>query len=516
MEGQTRVNKSISHQLSGAQNQFPTEWQSFYNNAEEAPRQVSPPQEAYLDVEPSQQGSLTKATEPPSSPSTTQNPVIGSPGLESVVSTGDKEVYNSVGYHAAHPPAVPPRKRICGLPKKWFLVAAGVATCVMVAIAIALGVVFGTRKSSYVTLREVMAMMIRLMVVLPSSHNPTSRPTDAAPPRPVATGPSPNSGDPDFSIGGALNTQYYSTAGAFNGTGLALASQSFGQGDRGEIVMYFQHWSGDLRWSQLMSDGSWQGGSASETLAQDAKNGTPISAVAYSMDKESIWHIFYIDLNNTVRERINSNTTNVWREGPLSKRNLKANRADQVGMQACWFGNFYGDSSFKKSDAFNAPNSDGLPNDQVGMRLWYASSDTTFEQLGWLRGEVSVYTLQLEYTSIDCGGSRMIGFLRARGRTKTVEPGSDAIPGVPAASPMSSWSTLTIPSRSGGGTQTQACPETSATPSTTGQIVRRFFFLPFSLSSPFSLSVSHTHSPARLSPSYYPPSTSATGFSLSP
>jgi hypothetical protein len=76
-----------------------------------------------------------------------------------VVSTGDKEVYNGVGYHSAHPPAVPPRKRICGLPKNWFLVAAGLATCVMLAIAIALGVVFGTRKSSYVTLHEVMAMM---------------------------------------------------------------------------------------------------------------------------------------------------------------------------------------------------------------------------------------------------------------------------------------------------------------------------------------------------------------------
>jgi hypothetical protein len=340
-----------------------------------------------------------------------------------------------------------------------------------------------------------MAMMAGLIVVFPSSDNPIPGPTNTAPTQSIPTSPPPGSGDPDFSIGGALNPQYYSTAGAFNGTGLALASQSFGQDDRGEIVMYFQHWSGDLRWSQLMSDGSWQGGSASETLARDARNGTPISAVAYSMGEESIWHIFYIDLNNTVRERINSNTTNVWREGPLSKRKLKANRADQVGMQACWFGNFYGDSSFKKSDAFNAPNTDGRPNDQVGMRLWYASSDTTFEQLGWLHGEVSVYTTQREYMSIDSGGSRMIGFLKARGRTRTVELGSDAIPGVPAASPTSSWSTLTTPSGSGGGTQTQACPETSATPSTNGQIVRLFSFLP--LSPHFSLFITLLRHPCR-------------------
>ncbi len=220
-----------------------------------------------------------------------------------------------------------------------------------------------------------------------------------------------------------------------------------------------------------MSDGSWQGGSAAETLARDAKNGTPISAVAYSMDEQSIWHIFYVDVDNTIRERINSNTTNVWREGPLSKRNLRANSVDRIGMQACWFGNFYGDSSFQKSDAFNAPNTEGLPNDQIGMRLWYASSNTTFEQLGWLYGEVSIYTPQHEHNTNNCGGSRTNGCLKGRGRTKMVKPGSDAIPGAPAASHTSSWSTSTAPLRSGGGTQTPAYPETLVTQLTNGQTV---------------------------------------------
>lgn len=250
------------------------------------------------------------------------------------------------------------------------------------------------------------------MVAFPSSNDSTSLPTDTTLPQPTATGPPPNTGDPDFYVGGALNTQYYSTAGAFNGTGLALASQSFGQDDHGEITMYFQHWSGDLRWSQLMSDGSWQGGSAGETLARDAKNGTPISAVAYSMDEASIWHIFYVDVDNKLRERVNSNTTNVWREGPLSKRNLRANSADRIGMQACWFGNFYGDSSFQRSDAFNAPNTGGSPNDQIGMRLWYASSNTTFEQLGWLYGEVSIYTPQREHAILTATALGRLGASR--------------------------------------------------------------------------------------------------------
>lgn len=35
---------------------------------------------------------------------------------------------------------------------------------------------------------------------------------------------------------------------------------------------------------QLMSDGSWQGGDLTNVIATDARNGTPISAVAYAMD----------------------------------------------------------------------------------------------------------------------------------------------------------------------------------------------------------------------------------------
>lgn len=161
MDGRTRSNESMSSQLSGAQTQLPAEWQSFYNTSQQAPRQVSPPQETYREVGISHQGSLTRGTEPPSSTTTTQPPVIGSPGLESVVSTDDKEVYNGTGDPSAPPPAHPPRKRICGLPKKWFIVAAGLATCIIVALAIALGVVFGTRRSSYVPLHQVMAIVHR-------------------------------------------------------------------------------------------------------------------------------------------------------------------------------------------------------------------------------------------------------------------------------------------------------------------------------------------------------------------
>lgn len=38
---------------------------------------------------------------------------------------------------------------------------------------------------------------------------------------------------------------------------------------------------------QLMNDGTWGGGDETTIIATNAKNGTPISAVAYAMDYAS-------------------------------------------------------------------------------------------------------------------------------------------------------------------------------------------------------------------------------------
>jgi len=56
--------------------------------------------------------------------------------------------------------------------------------------------------------------------------------------------------------------------------------------------MYFQHNSGQIRYERLTSDGSWVGGSPSEIVAYDAKNSTPLSAVAYVQNGTSQWHVF--------------------------------------------------------------------------------------------------------------------------------------------------------------------------------------------------------------------------------
>ena len=89
-------------------------------------------------------------------------------------------------------------------------------------------------------------------------------------------------GNPDVCIGGALDEAYLSKKGAFNGSGIALAGESWNKDQRKIFTLYFQHWTGDIRFMQYTTDKKWIGGTKTETVATDAKNSTPISAVAYA------------------------------------------------------------------------------------------------------------------------------------------------------------------------------------------------------------------------------------------
>ena len=90
----------------------------------------------------------------PLSPSSTaQYSEVNSPGLQSVYEKeGEKEVFKNQTYavHVAgsgQPEAEADRRgRICGIPKTWFFLVAALVL-VAIAVAVACGVVFGTRHS---------------------------------------------------------------------------------------------------------------------------------------------------------------------------------------------------------------------------------------------------------------------------------------------------------------------------------------------------------------------------------
>ena len=103
---------------------------------------------------------------------------------------------------------------------------------------------------------------------------------------------SASAGPDNSSIPASVTPSYYSTTGAFNGTGVAVAGESFGTGGHGATNMYFQHHTGQLRVIQLAADGSWKGGSTFEIVATNAKNGTPISAVSYAFENKAAVRAF--------------------------------------------------------------------------------------------------------------------------------------------------------------------------------------------------------------------------------
>lgn len=79
--------------------------------------------------------------------------------------------------------------------------------------------------------------------------------------------------------------------------------------------------------------------------------------------------------------------------------NLTANDADTVGMQACWYGNDYGDSDYAHTPLPDDNPAARFSND-VGLHLWYASDDTTFQQYGWRAGD-DVWQYQQNWTDLN-------------------------------------------------------------------------------------------------------------------
>ena len=98
-------------------------------------------------------------------------------------------------------------------------------------------------------------------------------------------------------IGGNLDAAYYSTNGAWNGTAFSTLQRVSPETTSSYPILYFQHYSGDVRWMELLPNGSWIGGTSLETVANDAKNNTPISAVTWILKEVTHTHVFCTYLN---------------------------------------------------------------------------------------------------------------------------------------------------------------------------------------------------------------------------
>lgn len=159
------------------------------------------------------------------------------------------------------------RNLLCGIQRRKFYTWSMV-TIVVVALGLILGLYFGLKNK-------------------PDASSPTTGSTTTTSGLPSTSNlPNPTSvpgEDATNRVGGSLDASYYSTTGAWNGSGFSLTDQGY------LFHVYFQHHSGVLTW--MYNNDGWYG-NASYIIATDARNSTAISALSYVLDGVEIVHVF--------------------------------------------------------------------------------------------------------------------------------------------------------------------------------------------------------------------------------
>lgn len=227
--------------------------------------------------------------------------------------------------------------------------------------------------------------------------------------------PAGNSTFSQYKIGGAINPSYFSTKGAFNGSGIATASDwSNLQGNT--LNFWYQHFTGEIRWMNFnVLNGSWtprMNGTTPYIVAADAKNSTPIAAVAFAENNTGTTHLFYIDTDNYVRQLTFTNITEEWHPGPFNEMNVKALDADLVGLQVCFFDDIYPNSAYYNN------NSDAIVRADYGMNLWVAVDNVTFQQYLYVDSE-GQWTERMSWNNYN-GHSGLGCYTWAKGNTSYV------------------------------------------------------------------------------------------------
>lgn len=246
--------------------------------------------------------------EPPRSkvPSYYATPV---PGVIRHQNSGDRPQVWTEQQHFSEKPQKKP------VYKRWLFILLIVGLIIIAAIAIALGVVLGTKKNN-------------------SSNNSSPGSSTGS----GSNGNNPNV-DINISVGGQINNAYYSKSGAWNGSGIAIASANTNEDQ--SIYAFYQDYRGDLQYTLMSPQGQWSIVGPVNAGSYKALNGTPLSTVYHQLGNKLVWHLFYIDENYIIRERIITNQTNgptaTWSDGPLSSLNLKTWQSNSIGMQACYW-----------------------------------------------------------------------------------------------------------------------------------------------------------------------------------
>lgn len=205
-------------------------------------------------------------------------------GDKEVVSQDEKEVVAPIDltsplvHTSDAPPPVRQDRKLCGL-RRGFFYTLLVALLLLIALGVGLGVGLGMKKSD-------------------GSSDSTSAPSSASP---TPTQTSTSLSEESSKIGGSLDARYYSQSGAWNGSDVVRAVQTFPDdledaalAGTSETVVYYQNSSGTIQWLRETANGTWQQPRPDGlvVLASDARNSTPITAIRLDLDQKPSWHLF--------------------------------------------------------------------------------------------------------------------------------------------------------------------------------------------------------------------------------
>lgn len=162
------------------------------------------------------------------------------------------------------------------------------------------------------------------------------------------------------------------------------------------VDLFYQRHDGAIRQATMLMNGTYLGAAATDIVASDAKNGTPIavtSFIARQANQTSITtvrsrfpssynrsctdcylerHLFYIDTRGVLRERVFNNITRIWQDGTLGQLGMKP--ATHPALQVCTGNDFTGGGNATSSF-------------RDGLSVFYGSSNTTIQQVGWTSGD---------------------------------------------------------------------------------------------------------------------------------
>ena len=138
-----------------------------------------------------------------------------------------------------------------------------------------------------------------------------------------------SSHSPDPKSTAVINGPSGSASGALNGS--AISTIDAGTVDK-SYHLFYQHYDGLVK--HLTSPNPEEGNWGSRNKIYNAKSRTPLANAVTSNGSESIIHLFYLDKNMILQEKLYSNTSQEWQDGSLGGYKIPISNSSMIALDA--------------------------------------------------------------------------------------------------------------------------------------------------------------------------------------